>query len=318
MAGCGRSELELQALKQRLPEAYLSRVDLCNAMEIQEWISGLKWKHIDLLVVCSGLMPPSGKLWEIPAEEWRRACEVNIEGLVKLLSCTVPLLKDGSRMVLFSSRYGRTVAAGMGCYSATKWAIESMAKTLALELPGVIVVSLDPGIVNTEMLQESGDRQFAEAQPSIQDFAERTGPFLLSLSISDTGRNLTAPGSPEAYFHLGQAYKDRPAWASGFTSCCVQRCFFVDSDSTEVMDIIRKAVPGATCELPRGSLQEMVEQLKCCDVLVAAVTPRQTLELWEGRKAGLKVFSIGEDPHHLADHNFKDVADLELNLKLHL
>lgn len=112
----------------------------------------------------------------------------------------------------------------MACYSATKWATEAVAKTLALELQQrkVVVVSLDPGVVNTQMLRQScqdpAELEWCRQQRSEEDFARETGPFLLSLCMADTGRNLTAPGCPPSYFQTAVAYKDRPDWANGFSS----------------------------------------------------------------------------------------------------
>jgi len=94
-----------------------------------------------------------------------------------------------------------------------------MAKTLALELEeqGVAVVSLDPGLVNTDMLQKSspGGEAWCAQQRSPDDFAAEAGPFLLSLRLADTGRSLTCPGSPAAYFETGVPCGSRPAWANG-------------------------------------------------------------------------------------------------------
>eukprot|EP00438_Fugacium_kawagutii_P012282 Skav236749 [mRNA] locus=scaffold2899:132158:133714:- [translate_table: standard] len=226
VAGCGRSTADLEALKLKQPKAKLKQLDLSSSSELQRWCEELKadWGQIDLLVANAGMMPPPAKFWEIPAQDWQTALEVNVLNTSQVLRHSVPLLKEGSIVVLVSSRYGRSVSSGMACYSATKWATEAMAKTLALELQQqkVVVVSLDPGVVNTQMLrqscQEPGELDWCHQQRSQEDFAAETGPFLLSLTMEDTGRNLTAPGSPPSYFQTAVAYKDRPAWANGFSS----------------------------------------------------------------------------------------------------
>ncbi|CAJ1416667.1 unnamed protein product [Effrenium voratum] len=187
-------------------------------------------------------------------------------------------------IVVLSSRYGRAVAPGMGCYSATKWATEAMAKTLALELLAreVAVVSLDPGVVNTEMLRQNcqteEELKWCAQQRSPEEFAQECGPFLLSLGLEDTGRNLTAPGSPESYFQTGVPYKDRPAWASGFgafrASRRQARRYFISgvmlgSQKTlteaglapqnyrqQISDVIRKADPEAVIVDPLEVVQQ--------------------------------------------------------------
>ena len=225
VAGCGRSTNELEELKQKLPKAVLKQLDLSNSQAVEDWMKELKenWQQIDLLVANAGVLPQPAKLWETRPEDWRTVYESNVLCTAELLRNAVPLLGEGSVVVIMSSRYGRTVAPGMACYSAAKWATEALAKTMALELrQTVAVVSLDPGVVNTEMLRQSCSSEdefdWCSQQRTPAEFAAATGPFMLSLTLADTGKNLTAPGSPESYFKIGMPYKDRPAWASGFSS----------------------------------------------------------------------------------------------------
>ena len=225
VAGCGRSISDLEALKLQLPNAKLKQLDLSSSLELQSWFGELQndWGWIDLLVANAGIMPSPAKLWEIPREDWQKTLQVNVLSTSQVLRHSVPLLKQSSIVVLISSRYGRTVASGMSCYSASKWATEALAKTLALELQKdkVVVVSLDPGVVNTQMLRQScgpQELEWCHQQRGPEDFAADAGPFLLSLSMADTGRNLTVPGCPPSSFQTAVAYKDRPAWANGFSS----------------------------------------------------------------------------------------------------
>jgi len=78
-------------------------------------------------------------------------------------------------------------------YCASKWAIEGLTKALAQELPrGMAAVPLNPGIINTDMLQScfGGD---ANAYPSPAVWAKKVAPFLLRLGPADNGKPLTAP-----------------------------------------------------------------------------------------------------------------------------
>ena len=123
-------------------------------------------------------------------------------GAARVLRHAVPRLRSpGATVVLMSSRYGRTVVKSQAAYCATKWATEGMAKALALELSekGISVVSLDPGVVNTAMLRKScpgpEGAEWCSQQRSPEDFAEEVAPFILSLSIADTGRSVVNLGS---------------------------------------------------------------------------------------------------------------------------
>lgn len=222
VAGCGTSESELKEIQRDFPFSKVCRVDVCDESAVSAWASQVvaDLGPIDLLVCNAGVLPKPQPLWEIPADDWQQACNVNVLGTARVLRHMVPRLRvPGAIVVLVSSRYGRSVVKGQGAYAATKWATEALAKTLALELEerGVTVVSLDPGVVNTDMLRSCGaDPVWCNEQQSAAEFAAQAGPLLVSLGLADTGRNLTCPGSPEHYFQTGLPYKDRPAWANGF------------------------------------------------------------------------------------------------------
>ena len=54
-------------------------------------------------------------------------------------------------------------------------------------------VALNPGIINTEMLQSCFGGS-ASGYPSPAEWAKRAVPFLLNLGPGDNGKQLTAPG----------------------------------------------------------------------------------------------------------------------------
>jgi len=65
---------------------------------------------------------------------------------------------------------------------------------LAQEIPpGLAVASLNPGMIETEMLHSCfGDS--AASYPDPAQWAQSAGPYLLSLDADDNGRQLTVPG----------------------------------------------------------------------------------------------------------------------------
>jgi NAD(P)-dependent dehydrogenase (short-subunit alcohol dehydrogenase family) len=76
---------------------------------------------------------------------------------------------------------------------ATKWAIEGLSQSLAEELPpGLAVVALNPGIIDTAMLRSCwGDD--AGAYPDAAAWARRAVPYLLQLGPSDNGAPREVP-----------------------------------------------------------------------------------------------------------------------------
>jgi hypothetical protein len=62
---------------------------------------------------------------------------------------------------------------------------------LAQELPeGMCAVPLNPGVINTEMLQSCFGEN-AEQYPTPEQWAKRAVPFLLGLGPKDNGKSLS-------------------------------------------------------------------------------------------------------------------------------
>lgn len=83
---------------------------------------------------------------------------VNVRGLYFQLQSLLPLLGNPSSVVFTSSIAGSTAFAGASIYSATKAAVISLGRTLAVELAqrGVRVNVLSPGPIDTPILKKSG------------------------------------------------------------------------------------------------------------------------------------------------------------------
>jgi len=85
----------------------------------------------------------------------------------------------------------RSTAPEVAPYCASKYAVEGLTLAMAQELPkGMAAVPLNPGIINTDMLQSAwGDG--ADRYPSAEQWAKRAAPFLLSLGAKDNGKSLS-------------------------------------------------------------------------------------------------------------------------------
>src|SRR2546426_23324 len=83
------------------------------------------------------------------------------------------------------------VDAEVAPYCATKWAIEGLTLALAQELPsGMAAVPLNPGVINTDMLQSSFGKS-ASGYMRAPEWAKKAVPFLLALGPPDNGHQLT-------------------------------------------------------------------------------------------------------------------------------
>jgi NAD(P)-dependent dehydrogenase (short-subunit alcohol dehydrogenase family) len=131
----------------------------------------------------------------VPAKEFDRVIDVNIKGVASVIRHFAPAMinRKSGVIVNFSSGWGRSTAAEVSPYCATKFAIEGLTLALAQELPrGMAAVPLNPGIIDTDMLKScfGGD---AATYPSPQEWAEKAVPFILRLGPRDNGHPLTVP-----------------------------------------------------------------------------------------------------------------------------
>lgn len=109
---------------------------------------------LDLYVGNAGIWPPQDvPIAEMTDEQWRRTIEVNLTSIFYTTRLAARLLPDGGRIVLVSSTAGQRGEAFHADYAATKGAIISLVKGVAVELaPRDITVNcVAPGWIDTEM-----------------------------------------------------------------------------------------------------------------------------------------------------------------------
>lgn len=195
VAGCGRSSSTAHLLEGELPPMHYRALDICSEAAVQDWSKQVlkDCGPPDILVNNAAVITEPARLWELPAEQFDHLIDVNIKGTANLIRAFLPAMLERARGIIvnFSSGWGRSVDSKVAPYCASKWAIEGLTKALALELPkGMAAVPLNPGIINTEMLQACfGDA--AQSYPGPEEWAERAAPFILRLGPKDNGKSLT-------------------------------------------------------------------------------------------------------------------------------
>jgi NAD(P)-dependent dehydrogenase (short-subunit alcohol dehydrogenase family) len=196
--GCGRSEKETGQLQKQFPPPNdFTVVDVSADEQVAAWAKRILKSHgaPDLLLNSAGLINRNARLWEVGAEEFSRVVDVNVKGVANVIRHFVPeMVKRKSGVIVnFSSGWGRSTAAEVAPYCATKWAIEGLTQALAQELPpGMAAVPLNPGIINTDMLRSCFGGS-ASSYPTPHEWAKIAVPLLLKLGASDNGRPLTVP-----------------------------------------------------------------------------------------------------------------------------
>jgi NAD(P)-dependent dehydrogenase (short-subunit alcohol dehydrogenase family) len=196
--GCGRSKKEIDRLHRKFarPNDFYT-VDIASDDEVKSWASLMLSAHgpPDLVLNNAGVINKNAPLWEIGAREFSEVIDVNLKGFANIIRHFAPAMVKKKRGVIvnFSSGWGRSTDAEVAPYCASKWAIEGLTLAFSQELPsGMAAVSLNPGIINTEMLQSAFGRS-ASAYIAPEEWAKSAVPFLLGLGPADNGQQLDVP-----------------------------------------------------------------------------------------------------------------------------
>lgn len=196
VAGCGRSAEAVDALGEQFGEPHrFDVVDVAYEDEVKAWAEHVleEFGTPDLLINNAAIINQPAPLWEVPPDEFSQIINVNIKGVYHSIRAFVPAMVEEGRGVIvnLSSGWGRSVAAEVAPYCATKFAIEGLTQALAQELPGgMAAIPLNPGIINTEMLQKSwADGASAYPDPSV--WVKRAAPYILKLGPAHNGQSLS-------------------------------------------------------------------------------------------------------------------------------
>lgn len=196
--GCGRSQKEIDLLNETLGDPHdFYAVDVSDEPAVKSWVSVCLTAHgpPDLLINNAGVINRNAPLWEVNEREFSKVIDVNVKGTVNVIRYFAPAMvkRKSGVIVNFSSGWGRSADAEVAPYCASKWAIEGLTNSLSQELPSsMAAVPLNPGIINTEMLQSAFGGS-ADNYPSPTEWAKIAVPFLLKLGPQDNGQQLTVP-----------------------------------------------------------------------------------------------------------------------------
>ena len=106
---------------------------------------------LDVLVNNAGISGPTANAECIAPEDWQRTIEVNLNGAFYCARLAIPMLKasGGGSIVNISSTAGLHGYPLRTPYTASKWALIGLTKTLAMELGpfGIRVNAICPGSV---------------------------------------------------------------------------------------------------------------------------------------------------------------------------
>jgi len=163
----GRRQSELDAAVKQIGKSITAvQGDVSNLADRDRLYATVKQQkgHIDILFA-------NAPLAAITEEHFDNTFNANVKGLLFTVQKALPLLKDGSSVILNASIVASTGAPAMSVYSASKAAVRSFARTFTTDLkdrkirvnavsPGVIP---SPGYRNSLGMTEEQVKQYANS-----------------------------------------------------------------------------------------------------------------------------------------------------------
>lgn len=120
---------------------------------------------LDVLCANAGIAGPTALIEDVQLEDWRACVSVNLEGAFLAAKYAAPLMKaaGSGSIVVTSSTAGQFGYPNRAPYSAAKWAMIGLTKTLAMELGpfGVRANAICPGAVEGPRMEGVLEREAA-------------------------------------------------------------------------------------------------------------------------------------------------------------
>ncbi len=199
VVGCSRNRETLEQLQAEFGSPHhFHPVDVAAETQVKNWAQIVTGEVgvPDLLLNNAAITTQAKPTWHCSDEDFARVLEVNVRGTASVLRhFTLPMMRQKRGVIVnFSSGWGREAAARVAPYCASKWAVEGLTKALSCEVPPTMaVVSLHPGIVQTDTLRKSFGES-AVLYPTPAEWARVAVPYLLDIGPPDNGRQLSVPG----------------------------------------------------------------------------------------------------------------------------
>ncbi|MGR9168919.1 SDR family NAD(P)-dependent oxidoreductase [Rhizobium sp. KDH_Rht_773_N] len=188
----GLEELD-DAIKAVGGSATLVPFDLAD-MEAIDRLGGSifeRWGKLDILVANAGMLGVISPIGHIEAKVFEKVMNINVNATWRLIRSVDPLLtrSDAGRAVIMSSGAAHKCRPFWSAYSASKAAVEALARTWAGETQStpLRITSVDPGATRTAMRAQAVPGEDPMSLPHPSEVAKAILP-LLGPGVTETGK----------------------------------------------------------------------------------------------------------------------------------
>ncbi|AEG03681.1 MULTISPECIES: SDR family NAD(P)-dependent oxidoreductase [Sinorhizobium] len=188
----GLEELD-DAIKAFGGSATLVPFDLSDMAAIDKLGGAIneRWGKLDIMVANAGVLGTISPIGHVEAKVFEKVMAINVTATWRLIRSLEPLLvrSDAGRALILSSSAAHKCKPFWGPYSASKAAVEALARTWAYEtqrLP-LRILSVDPGATRTAMRAQAVPGEDPETLPHPSEVAQALLP-LLGREQTETGK----------------------------------------------------------------------------------------------------------------------------------
>jgi 3-oxoacyl-[acyl-carrier protein] reductase len=225
---CARNEKELNATRNELGSRFSAQkvlskpCDVSNETQVNDLVAFAlrELGSIDTLVLNAGIYGPMGPTESVDLNEWRRAIDINLFGVLLPSRAVIPHFKKAGRgkIIVLSGGGATNPLPNISAYAASKAAVVRLMETLAEELKPhhVDVNAIAPGALNTRFVDDvlaagpekvgaaffEKNKQWKEKGATPLDLGAGLAVYLASAESNGiTGRLISAQWDPWAKLH---------------------------------------------------------------------------------------------------------------------
>ncbi len=188
----GLEELD-DAIKAVGGSATLVPFDLADMAAIDKLGGAIneRWGKLDIMVANAGVLGTISPIGHVEAKVFEKVMNINVNATWRLIRTLEPLLikSDAGRALILSSSAAHKCKPFWGPYSASKAAVEALARTWAAEtqrLP-LRILCVDPGATRTAMRAQAMPGEDPETVPHPSEVAAKLLP-LVGPDQTETGK----------------------------------------------------------------------------------------------------------------------------------
>lgn len=163
--GAAEAEALVQKIQRAGGNAMSAQADVSDAAAVRKMFDSAEqaFGGIDVLVNNAGIMTLSA-MAEFDDADFDRLVDINLKGTFNTLREAAKRLRNGGRVINFSSSVVGLYQPTYGVYAATKAAVEAMSKVLTKELRGreITVNVIAPGPTATDLFLDGKSPQLVE------------------------------------------------------------------------------------------------------------------------------------------------------------